>query len=66
MTDHDHDPILALLQTSLNEKRGVTIHFPGGSVGARVTRITGGAVEGTSQQFERIVVRLEHVIAVTM
>ena len=64
-TDSDR-PLIALLHASLEEKRGVTIYFPGGSIAGRVTRLTEDAVEAVSQQHDRIAVRLDQVVAVAM
>ncbi len=60
------NPLLGLLAASQRDKRGVEVTVNGHSIGMLVTRMDGEFVEGKSQQFGRIVVRLASIDAVAM
>lgn len=55
-----------ILQTSMTEKKGLTVHVNGSSIAMLVTKIGEEFVEGRSQQFGRIVVRIASIDAATM
>jgi hypothetical protein len=56
-----------LLAAAQQEKKGVTLHVNGQAIGGGVTRIESGQfVEMRSQQYGRIVVRLDRIDAVLM
>lgn len=57
------DPLLAILEQSRDDKRGVTLVVDGRDVGMLVTEIRKEFVIGKSQQHERIVVRLDQIDA---
>lgn len=61
----DGDPFRDLLETSLKERKGVTCYVNGQTVQGRVTRMLGEqAVELTSREYGRIVIRLDRIDAV--
>lgn len=60
----DTDPMRAALEQSRDEKRGVTLVVAGRDVGLLVTEINGDYVFGKSQQYEKIVVRIDRIDAV--
>lgn len=51
------------LENSRTSKRGVTVHVGGASVAMVVTEVADGFVIGRSQQYERIVVRIDRIDA---
>ena len=54
-----------LLEDSLASKTGLTFFMPGQSLAAVVTKINDdGTIEGRSQTYERIVIRLHRVNAI--
>ncbi len=56
-----------LIELSLNEKRGLTVHFNGQSIVGVVKNIIGSeAVELRNQTFSRIIVRFETIEAVAI
>jgi hypothetical protein len=55
-----------ILTASMNEKKGVTVHVNGSAIGMLVTKIGEEFVEGRSQQFSRIVVRMASIDAATL
>jgi hypothetical protein len=56
-----------LFAASQKEKRGLTFHVRGQTIGGAVVRVIGNeAVEIRNQQFGRIIIRLESVDAVAM
>ena len=58
-------PFQELFDQSLKEKKGLTLYIGGQSVGGAVTRMVGtDAVELRSQEFSRIIVRLDRIDAV--
>ena len=60
------DSITALLNESMTSKRGVTLALAFGTVALVVTEVTDSTVSGRSQQYDRIVVRLDRVDAAYM
>lgn len=62
----DGDWIMNALQTSLQTKKGLTLHVKGQSIPMVVTQIGNHFVEGRSQQSSKIVVRLESIDAVSV
>ena len=58
-----NDPLLELLQASLNDKRGVTLALEGSTTALVVTEISDTYVVGRSQQYDRMVVRLDRIQA---
>jgi len=57
------NPIEQSLENSRNDKRGVTVYVGSASVAMVVTEIADGFVIGRSQQYERIVVRVDRIDA---
>ncbi len=57
------DWILSVLRSSMETKKGITLHVRGQSVSMLVTNIGDQFVEGRSQQASRIVVRLASIDA---
>ena len=56
-----------LLERSRDEKRGLTVYLSGQTLIGIVTRIIGEeAIELTSQQFHRAIVRLEKIEAMSV
>ena len=60
------DPLIALLNDSMANKRGVTVALNSGPVALVVTEITDTTVTGRSQQHDRIVVRIDQIQAAYM
>ena len=59
--------IQELLTASRDSKKGVVVYFNGGSIGGLVTAIAAdGVVEMRSQQYTKILVRMDAVQAVAM
>lgn len=58
------DALRSALEQSRDEKRGVTVVVAGRDVGMLVTEINGDYVLGKSQQYEKIVVRIDRIDAV--
>ena len=61
-----NNPFQAIFEKSMNEKKGVNVHVNGQSIGMLVTRIGDATVEGRSQQFSMIVIRLDRIDAATI
>ncbi len=57
------DPLIDLLNQSREKKRGVTLALSSGTVAMVVTEITDIHVIGHSQQYDRIVVRIDRIEA---
>lgn len=56
-----------LFTASQKEKRGLTFHVRGQTIGGAVVRVIGNdAVEIRNQQFGRIIIRLDSIDAVAM
>jgi hypothetical protein len=62
----DGDAITDILKASAAEKKGVNVYVNGQTIGMLVTSLDTQYVQGRSQQFSRIVVRLSSIEAVTM
>lgn len=60
------DPIVVLLNESMASGRGVTLAIGSGPIAMVVTEITETIVTGRSQEYDRIVVRLDQVLAAYM
>ena len=60
------DSILGVLQTSLQTKKGVTLHINGQAIPMIVTAIGTHFVEGRSQQSSKIAVRLASIDAAVL
>ena len=60
------DSILSLLQTSLQTKKGVTVHIKGQTIPMIVTAISTHFVEGRNQQSSKIAVRLASIDAAVL
>lgn len=56
-----NDPLLETLNTSLSEKRGVTVALSGTTIPMLVREVRDGYVIGASQAHDRIVVRLDAI-----
>lgn len=52
-----NEPFTELLENSLKERKGVVVYLKGQAVGGRVTRLTDDAVELTSREYTRIILR---------
>ncbi len=55
------EPFIELLELSLKERKGVVVYVKGQAVAGRVTRLSADAVELTSREFTRIVVRRDAI-----
>lgn len=55
--------IVSILQAGLQTKKGVTLYLKGQSIPMLVTSIGNAQVEGRSQQFGRIVVKIDSIDA---
>ncbi len=62
----DSDALIDLLKASAAEKKGVNVYIDGQPIGMLVTAVDTQYVQGRSQQYSRIVVRLSSIQAVTM
>jgi hypothetical protein len=58
------EPFTELLEGSLKDRKGVVVYVKGQAVSGRVTRLTADAVELTSREFTRIVIRRDAIDAV--
>jgi hypothetical protein len=57
------DMIMALLRSSMETKKGVTLHVKGQAISIVVTAIGDHFVEGRNQQYSKFVVRLASIDA---
>lgn len=57
------NPFQAIFEKSMNEKKGVNVHVNGQTIGMLVTKIGDGVVEGRSQQYSTIAVRIDRIDA---
>ncbi len=57
------DWIMALLRSSMETKKGVTLHVKGQAISIVVTAIGDHFVEGRNQQYSKLVVRLAAIDA---
>jgi len=55
------EPFMELLELSLKERKGVVVYLKGQAVAGRVTRLSADAVELTSREYTRIVVRRDAI-----
>jgi hypothetical protein len=55
------DPFVELLEASLKDRKGVVVYLKGQSVSGRVTRLTADAVELTSREYTRIILRRDAI-----
>lgn len=53
------------LEVSLKEKKGVVVHVNGQAISGRVTKLGTEAIELTSREFVRIVIRRDRIDAVS-
>jgi hypothetical protein len=60
---NNQNGIMEILQTSLQNKKGVTLYVKGQSIPMLVTTIGNALVEGRSQLFGRISVKIESIDA---
>jgi len=62
--DPVRDALVAMLEKSRTEEKGVTLFLPGHSLAIVVTALHGsGAVEGRNRDYGRVLVRLDEVLA---
>lgn len=54
---------VSMLQASLQNKKGVTVYVKGQTIAMLVTALGSALVEGRSQQFGRIVVKIDSIDA---
>lgn len=62
----DGDWIMNVLRSSMETKKGVTLHVKGQAIGLVVTAIGDHFVEGRNREASKIVVRLASIDAVIM
>lgn len=55
------EPFAELLEASLKDRKGVVVYLKGQAVAGRVTRLTDNAVELTSREYTRIIIRREAI-----
>lgn len=55
-----------LIKASMDNKKGLTFYVKGQTIGGAVTKIGNGFVEVRSQQYSRVVIKLDSVDAVGM
>lgn len=55
-----------LIKASMENKKGLTFYVKGQTIGGAVTKIGNGFVEVRSQQYSRVVIKLDSVDAVAM
>jgi hypothetical protein len=55
------EPFIELLEASLKDRKGVVVYVKGLAVSGRVTRLTADAVELTSREYTRIVLRRDAI-----
>lgn len=55
------EPFAELLEASLKDRKGVVVYVKGQAVSGRVTRLTADAVELTSREYTRIVIRRDAI-----
>lgn len=54
----------AMFEQSRNEKKGLTVFLPGHTLAIVVTAVHGSdTVEGRNQQYERVVIRVDQILA---
>jgi hypothetical protein len=55
-----------LLERSQKEKKGVTVYVPGHTIAIVVTAIGPDVVEGKNQEYQRVVIDAEDILAVAL
>jgi hypothetical protein len=55
-----------ILEDSQSQKKGVMVYIKGQTLGGLVTKLNADSVEMRSQQYSRIVVKLDSIDAVAM
>lgn len=60
------EPFMELLELSLKERKGVVVYLKGQAVAGRVTRLSADAVELSSREFARIVIRRDAIDGVAV
>ena len=60
------DPMLAILRSSMESKKGVTLYVRGQAISIIVTAISDHFVEGRNQQASRVVIRIAAMDAASM
>jgi hypothetical protein len=55
-----------LIKASMENKKGLTFYVKGQTIGGAVTKIGNGFVDVRSQQYSRVVIKLDSVDAVAM
>ncbi|WP_031500853.1 hypothetical protein [Bryobacter aggregatus] len=60
------DPILNVLRSSMETKKGVTLYLHGQTIGLLVTAIGEHFIEGRNQQASKIVVRIASIDAAAL
>ena len=55
------EPFVELLEASLKDRKGVVVYVKGQAVAGRVTRLSADAVELTSREYTRIVLRRDAI-----
>jgi len=55
------DPFVELLEAGLKDRKGVVVYLKGQAVSGRVTRLTADAVELTSREYPRIILRRDAI-----
>ena len=57
----------ALFEQSQKEKKGLTVFLPGHTLAIVVTAVHGtDTVEGRNQQYERVVIRVDQILALAL
>lgn len=65
--DPVRDALVGMLEKSRSEEKGVTLFVPGHSIAIVVTALHGtDAVEGRNQEYGRVLVRLDEVLAAAL
>ena len=55
-----------LFETSMKDKKGITLHVNGQSIVGIVVKVGNGAVEMRSREYSRIVVKLDSIAAASL
>jgi hypothetical protein len=62
----DNNTMKEMLESSLNDKKSVTLYMKGQSLGGLVTKMAGDFVELRNREFSRILVRIDVIDAAAM
>jgi hypothetical protein len=65
-TAAETNPLVALLNASMKEKKGVNVYVKGQQIALVVTAVGAEFVEGRNREQSKIVIRLSAIDAVTM